>query len=61
MTTTILATIAALLLLPLIILFWVTESRPQRARRLRSYGWTQQRIADHLGVSRTTARRLLTA
>jgi hypothetical protein len=59
MTTT-LAAIAALLLLPLIILLWVTESRPQRARRLRSYGWTQQRIADHLGVSRSTARRLLT-
>jgi hypothetical protein len=60
MTTT-LAAIAALLLLPLLILLWATESRPQRARRLRSYGWTQQRIADHLGVSRSTARRLLTA
>ena len=61
MATTTLATIAALLLLPLLILLWATESRPQRARRLRSYGWTQQRIADHLGVSRSTARRLLTA
>ena len=61
MTTTILAVIAALILLPLLILLWVTESRPQRARRLRSYGWSQQRIADHLGVSRSTARRLLTA
>lgn len=61
MTSTILALIVAALLLPLLILLWATESRPQRARRLRSYGWTQQRIADHLGVSRTTARRLLTA
>ncbi len=61
MATTTLAAIAALLLLPLLILLWVTESRPQRARRLRSYGWSQQRIADHLGVSRSTARRLLTA
>jgi len=61
MTTTTLAVLAALLLLPLLILLWATESRPQRARRLRSYGWTQQRIADHLGVSRSTARRLLTA
>jgi hypothetical protein len=61
MATTTLAAIAALLLLPLLILLWATESRPQRARRLRSYGWTQQRIADHLGVSRSTARRLLTA
>ena len=61
MTTTTLAIIAALLLLPLLILLWATESRPQRARRLRSYGWTQQRIADHLGVSRTTVRRALAA
>ena len=51
----------AALLLPLLILLWATESKSQRARRLRSYGWTQQRIADHLGVSRTTARRLLLA
>jgi len=61
MATTTLAAIAALLLLPVLILLWATESRPQRARRLRSYGWSQQRIADHLGVSRTTARRLLIA
>lgn len=61
MATTTLAAIAALLLLPLLVLLWATESRPQRARRLRSYGWSQQRIADHLGCSRTTARRLLTA
>lgn len=59
MTSTILALIVAALLLPLLILLWVTESRQQRARRLRSYGWTQQRIADHLGVSRTTVRRAL--
>lgn len=61
MTSTALALIVAALLLPVLVLLWATESRPQRARRLRSYGWTQQRIADHLGCSRTTARRLLTA
>ena len=59
MTTTTLAIIVAVLLLPLLILLWATESRQQRAKRLRSYGWTQQRIADHLGVSRTTVRRAL--
>lgn len=59
MTSTILALIVAALLLPLLILLWATESKQQRARRLRSYGWTQQRIADHLGVSRTTVRRAL--
>jgi DNA invertase Pin-like site-specific DNA recombinase len=61
MTTTTFALILAALLLPLLILLWATESRPQRARRLRSYGWTQQRIADHLGCSRTTVRRALAA
>ena len=52
-----LAWAAVLLLLPIIVLLWVTESRHQTAQRLRSYGWTQQRIADRLGVSRTTVRR----
>ena len=51
----------ALLLLPVLILFWATESRQQRARRWRRDGWTQQAIATRLGVSRTTVRRLLSA
>jgi len=51
----------AVLLLPIVVLLWATESRQQRARRWRSYGWTQQRIADRLGCSRTTVRRLLAA
>ena len=55
------ATLAALILLPLVLLLWCTESRQQRARRWRRDGWTQQRIADRLGCSRTTVRRLLTA
>lgn len=49
----------ALLLLPLLILLWATESREQRARRWRRDGLTQQAIADRLGCSRTTVRRLL--
>jgi hypothetical protein len=61
MTTTLTALVLALLLLPLIVLFWACESREQRARRWRSYGMTQQAIADRLGCSRTTARRLLAA
>jgi hypothetical protein len=59
MTT--ICTILALLLFPLILLLWLTESRQQRARRWRRDGWTQQRIADRLGCSRTTVRRLLAA
>lgn len=61
MTTTALAALVALILLPLLVLLWATESRQQRARRWRSYGMTQQAIADRLGCSRTTVRRLLAA
>jgi len=57
--TCLLAWIAVLAILPIIILLWATESRQQKARRMRSYGHSQQRIADSLGCSRTTARRLL--
>jgi DNA-binding CsgD family transcriptional regulator len=53
------ATIAAIILLPLLVLLWLTETRRQRAKRWRSYGWSQQRIAEQLGCSRTTVRRLL--
>jgi IS30 family transposase len=59
MTCTAIAWAAVLILLPLVFLFWLTESRQQRCRRLRRAGWTQQRIADHLGCSRTTVRREL--
>jgi DNA invertase Pin-like site-specific DNA recombinase len=55
------AWIVALLLLPVVVLLWATESRPQRARRWRAAGMTQQTIADRLGCSRTTVRRLLAA
>jgi hypothetical protein len=56
-----LAAAVILLLLPVVVLLWATESRPQRARRWRKAGATQQAIADRLGVSRSTARRLLLA
>ena len=59
MTTTTIALLIALLLLPVLVLLWATEDRRQRAKRWRSYGWSQQRIADRLGCSRTTVRRLL--
>jgi DNA-binding transcriptional regulator LsrR (DeoR family) len=59
MTTT-LALLLALFLLPVLILLWATESTEQRARRLRrSYGWSQQRIADHMNISRYAVRRAL--
>ena len=55
MTTT-LALILALLLLPLLVLLWATESQPQRVKRLHSYGWSQRRIADHLHITRYRVR-----
>lgn len=55
MTTTI-SILFALLLLPLVILLWATESTEQRAKRLRSYGWSQRRIADHMRITRYRVR-----
>jgi DNA-binding CsgD family transcriptional regulator len=57
MTT--LAVLIAVLLLPLLIILWATESIPERAIRLRSYGMSQQRIADHMGISRYRVRMVL--
>jgi DNA invertase Pin-like site-specific DNA recombinase len=54
-----LAWIAALLILPLLILDWATCSRAERIRRLKAMGWSQARIANHLGVSRYQVRKAL--
>lgn len=53
------AWLAALILLPLLVLLWASEDRQQRARRWRRAGMTQQTIANRLGCSRSTVRRLL--
>jgi hypothetical protein len=57
--TTITCTILVLLLFPLLLLLWLTESRQQRARRWRRDGLTYRAIAERLGCSQTTARRLV--
>ena len=57
MTT--LAILIAVLLLPLLIILWATESIPERANRLRSNGWSQLRIADHMQISRYRVRMVL--
>ena len=59
--TTCAALLLSLILLPIIVLCWASESRQQRARRWRRAGMTQQAIADRLGCSRSTVRRLLAA
>ena len=53
------AWVAVFVFLPIVVLLWATESRQQRARRWRQAGLTQQVIADRLGCSRSTVRRLL--
>ena len=55
MTT--LATLLALLTIPLVILLWASESKQQRARRWRRTGSTYRSISERLGVSQSTARR----
>jgi len=57
--TTLAAYMVVLLLLPLLILLWATESQHQRIRRQRRQGWTLQRIATHHGISVSTVRRRL--
>jgi len=53
------AWIAVLLILPIIVLLWATETRNQRALRLRRRGWTQHQIATHMGISRSTVQRIV--
>ena len=57
--TFLMATLLAIITIPLLVIYLVTESRPQRARRWRRGGMTQAAIAQRLGVSRTTVRRML--
>ena len=47
----------ALILLPVLILLWATESKSTRIQRLRKQGHSWKQIADRYGVSATTARR----
>jgi ABC-type spermidine/putrescine transport system permease subunit II len=52
-----LATVLALLTLPLVILWRLTLTKQQHAKRLRSKGWTFKAIADRYSCSPSTARR----
>jgi DNA-binding CsgD family transcriptional regulator len=49
----------ALLLLPVLILLWATETRTQRIRRWRKEGMTQKAIAQRLGCSLYQVRKAL--
>jgi hypothetical protein len=54
--TCIAAWAAVLLLFPLVVLLWATESREQRIRRWHRHGMSQRAIAQRLGVSRYRVR-----
>ena len=55
----ILAVAAIALLLPFVIILWATESTEQKVRRLRSYGYSQQKIAERLQITRYKVRLAL--
>ena len=55
--TCLLATVLAVLTIPLVILWRLSLTKQQHAKRLRSYGWTYKQIGSQLHVSATTARR----
>ena len=57
MTCSFLVGALVVLLFPVIFLFWLTESKQQRAKRMRNAGNTYKTIAAKLNVSPTTARR----
>jgi DNA-binding CsgD family transcriptional regulator len=60
MTTTCLAAWAlALLLIPVLLLAWATETNRDRARRWHRSGASQREIARRLDCSRHRARQLL--
>ena len=56
-------TLLWVMLVPLLallgVILWLSESQTQRIQRLRSYGWSQQRIAVHLRCSRYQIRKCL--
>ena len=58
-TTCLMAWALALLLVPVLLLAWATETNRDRARRWKRQGLSQQRIADRLGCSRWRVRQLL--
>ena len=57
MTLSSLALLIAVLLVPLVLLWRLTETRPQTINRLRRNGQSWQSIADRYGVSRRTVAR----
>ena len=59
--TCLLATVLALLTIPLLIVWRLSLTPQQNAKRLRSRGFTYKAIGHQLQISPTTARRWVTA
>jgi hypothetical protein len=57
--TTAFAWLAVLVLLPFVILLWLSEDQTQRIRRQRRQGWTLKAIAAYHRISISTVRRRL--
>lgn len=55
----ILAWLVALIVLPLLLLDWLTIDQPERIRRLHAQGLSQRRIADRIGCTRYRVRLAL--
>ena len=49
--------VTALLLLPILFILWLTESRSQRINRLRKNGATWNAIGNRYGVTGKTAKK----
>jgi hypothetical protein len=59
-TTCLLAWALVLVLLPVLFLAWLLETRTERIRRWRAAGMSQAAIATRLGISRYQVRKALT-
>ena len=57
MTTSAFIAVLVLLLVPVVLLWRLTESRQQTIHRLRRQGQTWQQIGNRYGVHRTTVYR----
>ena len=55
--TCLLATVLALITIPLVILWRLSLTKQQNAKRLRSKGHTYKAIGQRLSISPTTARK----
>ena len=61
MTSTALIAVVVLLLLPVVLIWRLTESKQQTAIRLRRQGQTYEQIGNRLGFHRTTVSKWVRA